>query len=91
MYIVQEIDYFQIIPRPKTAMGERAFNTDASAKEWNSIPKELRKIKSLHSFKNKVFNSFLKFDKNEHICTISQFGITEIHVHIGIKCKIHET
>ena len=23
--------------------------------------------------------------------TISQFGTSEIHAHVGIKCKIHET
>lgn len=58
------------IPRTKTAMGEKAFKV-AAAKEWNSLPKELRETKTLRSFKNKVFHFFSDLDKNEHRCTVA--------------------
>ena len=47
--------YYKLATETKQLWAKKAFKV-AAAKEWNSLPKELREIKSLQSFKNKFFH-----------------------------------
>ena len=39
----------------------------------------------------KPTNSLSKSPSNMPQASVSQFDIPEIHAHVGMKCKIHET
>jgi len=51
-----------------SAMGESSFKY-AAAKDLNDLPRELRELSSVFSFKNEVFKCFLDVDLKEHNCT----------------------
>ena len=53
----------------KSKMGESSFQCSA-AKEWNALPKHLRDLKILSSFKNNILKFFLETDAHEHRCSI---------------------
>ena len=53
----------------KSKMVESSFQCSA-AKEWNALPKHLRDLKTLSSFKNNFFKFFLETDAHEHRCSI---------------------
>ena len=57
-----------VIPT-KSKMGESSFQCSA-AKEWNALPKYLRDLKTLSSFKNNIFKFFLETEAHEHRCSI---------------------
>jgi len=40
-----------------SAMGQSSFK-HAAAKDWNDLPKELRELSTVFSFKNKVFSKY---------------------------------
>jgi len=47
-----------------SAMGQSSFKY-AAAKDWNDLPKELRHLSSVFTFKNEVFKYFLDRDLKE--------------------------
>ena len=53
----------------KSKMSESSFQCLA-AKEWSALPKHLRDLKTLSSFKNNIFKFFLETDAREHRCNI---------------------
>ena len=64
LIIKQHQDLTLQIPRTFSTYGDRAFYS-AGPKLWNSLPQEIRFVKSLDGFKSKLkhyfFNSFLEF------------------------------
>ena len=50
-------------------MGQSSFKF-AAAKDWNDLPKELRELSTISSFKSKIFNCFLELDQKQHVCTV---------------------
>ena len=56
--------------RAKTALGQSSFKSAAS-REWNSLPRHLRDITSMQTFKSKLFNYFLNLDVSSHVCSVS--------------------
>ena len=56
--------------RAKTALGQSSFKSAAS-REWNSLPRHLRDIISMQTFKSKLFNYFLNLDVSSHVCSVS--------------------
>ena len=53
----------------KSAMGQSTFKY-AAAKDWNSLPSELRDITSLSRFKRSVYTYLAAIDNASHICSI---------------------
>ena len=49
-----------------SALGQSSFKFVA-AKDWNELPKEIRELSSITSFKSKVFKHFLELDKEQHV------------------------
>ena len=56
--------------RAKTALGQSSFKSAAS-REWNSLPRHLRDVTSMQTFKSKLFNDFLNLDVSSHVCSVS--------------------
>ena len=56
--------------RAKTALGQSSFKSSAS-REWNSLPRHLRDITSMQTFKSKIFYYFLNLDVSSHVCSVS--------------------
>ena len=54
------------IPRAKSATGEKIFHF-SSARDWNSLPREIREMNKLKAFKSKVYHLLLKEDRNNHM------------------------
>jgi hypothetical protein len=48
----------------------RLSSTLLQSKDWNELPRELRRVQSLSNFKTKVFKYLLNMDKKEHICSV---------------------
>ena len=59
------------VMRAKSAMGQCSFKSVA-AREWNSLPRNIRDTSTLGTFKAKLFNYFLNLDVNLHVCSVSQ-------------------
>ena len=57
------------LPTVKSAMGQPTFKC-AAAKDWNSLPTELRDITSLSRFKRFVYTYLASIDNASHICSI---------------------
>jgi hypothetical protein len=57
------------IPRVNTSLGQTMFKV-AAARDWNLLPKYIRDIKVLGSFKNNVFKHFLELDNSTHRCSL---------------------
>ena len=57
------------IPRVNTSLGQTMFKV-AAARDWNLLPKYIRDIKVLGSFKNNVFKHFLEIDNSTHRCSL---------------------
>ena len=57
------------LPTVKSAMGQSTFKY-AAAKDWNSLPSELRDITSLSRFKRSVYTYLAAIDNASHICSI---------------------
>ena len=55
-----------------SAMGHSAFKF-AAAKDWNHLPKKLRELGSISSFKTEVFKYFLELDQKQHVCTAKYY------------------
>ena len=58
------------IPRAKSATGEKIFQF-SSARDWNSLPREIRELDRLKTFKSKVYHLLLKEDRNNYICKLN--------------------
>ena len=56
--------------RAKTALGQSSFKS-ATSREWNSLPRHLRDITSMQTFKSKLFNYFLNLDVSSYVCSVS--------------------
>ena len=56
--------------RAKTALGQSSFKSAAS-REWNSLPRHLRDITSMQTFKSNLFKYFLNLDVSSHVCSVS--------------------
>ena len=57
------------LPTVKSAMGQSTFKY-AAAKDWNSLPSELRDITSLSRFKRSVYTYLAAIDNASHIWSI---------------------
>ena len=53
----------------KTKMGQSSFK-GAAALEWNKLPKELRELKTLPTFKAAVYKYFFELDTNNYQCSV---------------------
>ena len=54
-----------------SAMGQSSFKF-AAAKDWNDLPKELRELSTISSFKAKIFKYFSELDQKQHVCTVKK-------------------
>jgi hypothetical protein len=52
-----------------SAMGQSAFKY-AGAKDWNSLPPNIREIISVSKFKRTVYAYLLELDNITHICSL---------------------
>ena len=50
-------------------MGQTMFSY-AGAKDWNSLPRHIRKMTSITSFKRSIYMYLLDSDKDSHICSL---------------------
>ena len=57
------------LPKANSAIGQTTFKY-AGAKEWNSLPVNIREMMSLSTFKRAVYGHLLELDKNSHICNV---------------------
>ena len=54
-----------------SAMGQSSFKF-AAAKDWYDLPKELRELSTIFSFKTKIFKYFSELNQKQHVCTVKQ-------------------
>ena len=57
------------LPKVKTKMGQTMFSY-AGAKDWNSLPRYIREMTSITSFKRSIYMYLLDSDKDSHICSL---------------------
>jgi hypothetical protein len=59
------------LPKVNSAilLGQSAFRY-AGAKDWNSLPLNIREMTSLSKFKRTVYAHLLELDNNSHICSL---------------------
>ena len=57
------------LPKTKSAMGQSTFQYSA-ARDWNSLPKHIRELETLPSFKVAVFKYLSNLDITSHSCTV---------------------
>jgi hypothetical protein len=57
------------LPKAKSATGQSTFQFSA-ARDWSSLPKELREINSLNTFKSAIFRYLLNLDVVNHRCNV---------------------
>jgi hypothetical protein len=57
------------LPKVNGATGQFTFKY-AGAKDWNSLPLNIREMISLSKFKRSVKAHLLELDNNSHICSI---------------------
>ena len=57
------------LPKTKSAVGQSTFLYSA-ARDWNSLPKHIRELETLRSFKVAVFKYLLNLDTTSHQCTV---------------------
>jgi hypothetical protein len=57
------------LPKVNSAIGQSAFKY-AGAKDWNSLPLNIREMISLSKFKRTVYAHLLELDNNSHICSL---------------------
>ena len=57
------------LPKVNSAIGQTTFKY-AGAKDWNSLPVNIREMISLSTFKRAVYGHLLELDKNSHICSV---------------------
>jgi hypothetical protein len=57
------------LPKVNSATGQSTFKY-AGAKDWNSLPLNIREMISLSKFKRPVYAHLLELDNNSHICSI---------------------
>ena len=58
------------LPKAITAVGQKTFQY-AAAKDWNDLPKSIRSITTLSSFKAALYTFLRKSDKLSHRCTVN--------------------
>ena len=58
------------LPKVKTKMGQTMF-AYAGAKDWNSLPRHIRQLKSINIFKQTLFKYLLDCDNRNHVCSFS--------------------
>ena len=57
------------LPKVNSAIGQSTFKY-AGAKDWNSLPLNIREIISFSKFKRTVYAHLLELDNNSHICSL---------------------
>jgi hypothetical protein len=57
------------LPKVNSAIGQSTFKY-AGAKDWNSLPLNIREMIPLSKFKRTVYAYLLELDNNSHICSI---------------------
>ena len=57
------------LPKVNSAIGQSTFKY-AGAKDWNSLPLNIREIISFSKFKRTVSTHLLELDNNFHICSL---------------------
>ncbi len=57
------------LPKVNSAIGQSTFKY-AGAKDWNSLPLNIREIISFSKFKHTVYAHLLELDNNSHICSL---------------------
>jgi hypothetical protein len=57
------------LPKMNSAIGQSTFKF-AGAKDWNSLPLNIREIISFSKFKSTVYTYLLELDNNSHICSV---------------------
>ena len=50
-------------------MGQLSFK-NAAARDWNSLPRDIRDSTTLKLFKSKLFHFILNFDEEAHVCSV---------------------
>ena len=58
------------VPNAKSGFGEKTFEF-AAVRDWNSLPRDIRTITNLSSFKSKLFEFLLQEDHNQHKCSLA--------------------
>jgi hypothetical protein len=57
------------LPKVNSAIGQSAFKY-AGAKDWNSLPPNIREMISVSKFKRTVYAYLLELDNISHICSL---------------------
>ena len=57
------------IPKVKSSAGEKTFEFSA-VRDWNRLPREIRELNILDTFKSIMHRTLLKEDKNNHRCKV---------------------
>jgi hypothetical protein len=57
------------LPKVNSAIGQSTFKY-ASAKDWNSIPSNIREVISFSKFKRTVYSHLLELDNKSDICSV---------------------
>ena len=58
------------VPNAKSGFGEKTFEF-AAVRDWNSLPRDIRTITNLSTFKSKLFEFLLQEDHNQHKCSLA--------------------
>ena len=62
-------DIFLDLPKVKTRMRQTMFSY-VGAKDWNSLPRHIREMTSITSFKRSIYMYLLDSDKDSYICSL---------------------
>ena len=57
------------LPAVKTSTGQTTFQY-AGARDWNSLPRDIRDTNDFKFFKNVLFKYLQSTDVDSHICTV---------------------
>ena len=57
------------LPKVESRMGQTMF-AYAGAKDWNSLPRHIRQLKSINIFKQTLFKYLLDCDNRNHVCSL---------------------
>ena len=58
------------VPNAKAGFGEKTFEFNA-VRDWNSLPRDIRTITNLSTFKSKLPEFLLQEDHDQHKCSLA--------------------
>jgi hypothetical protein len=58
------------IPRAKSSAGQTTFESSA-ARDWNKLPRKIRELNNLNTFKSTLYRTLLDEDRSSHRCKLN--------------------